>query len=80
MLITIVGTVIASLMVASQVLLYARVRKLEATKEHLANVLQGVALSNLQTTKRMVETAARQQAIVSHLGMRFEPREDDIIQ
>ena len=80
MLITIVGTVIASLMVASQVLLYARVRKLEATKEHLANVLQGVALSNLQTTKRMVETAARQQAIVSRLGLRFESREDDIIQ
>jgi hypothetical protein len=80
MLITIVGTVIASLMVASQVLLYARIRKLEATKEHLANVLQGVALSNLQTTKRMVETAARQQAIVSRLGLRFESREDDIIQ
>ena len=80
MLITIVGTVIASLIVASQVLLYARVRKLEATKEHLANVLQGVALSNLQTTKRMVETAARQQAIVSRLGLRFESREDDIIQ
>ena len=67
-------------MVASQVLLYARIRKLEATKEHLANVLQGVALSNLQTTKRMVETAARQQAIVSRLGLRFESREDDIIQ
>ena len=80
MLITIVGTVIASLMVASQVLLYARIRKLEATKEHLANVLQGVALSNLQTTKRMVETAARQEAIVSRLGLRFESREDDIIQ
>ena len=80
MLITIVGTVIASLMVASQVLLYARIRKLEATKEHLANVLQGVALSNLETTKRMVETAARQQAIVSRLGLRFESREDDIIQ
>ena len=79
MLITIVGTVIASLMVASQVLLYARIRKLEATKEHLANVLQGVALSNLQTTKRMVETAARQQAIVSRIGLRFESREDDII-
>lgn len=67
-------------MVASQVLLYTRVRKLEATKEHLANVLQGVALSNLQTTKRMVETAARQEAIVSRLGLRFESREDDIIQ
>ena len=67
-------------MVASQVLLYARIRKLEATKEHLANVLQGVALSNLQTTKRMVETAARQQAIVSRLGLRFESKEDDIIQ
>ena len=80
MLITIVGTVIASLMVASQVLLYARVRKLEATKEHLANVLQGVALSNLQTTKRMVETAARQQAIVSRLGMKFAPKEEGIIQ
>ena len=80
MLITIVGTVIASLMVASQVLLYTRVRKLEATKEHLANVLQGVALSNLQTTKRMVETADRQEAIVSRLGLRFESREDDIIQ
>ena len=80
MLITIVGTVIASLMVASQVLLYARVRKLEATKEHLASILHGVALSNLQTTKRMVETAARQQAIVSRLGLRFESREDDIIQ
>ena len=80
MLITIVGTVIASLMVASQVLLYTRVRKLEATKEHLANVLQGVALSNLQTTKRMVETAARQQAIVSRLGLRFETQEDEIIQ
>ena len=80
MLITIVGTVIASLIVASQVLLYARIRKLEATKEHLANVLQGVALSNLQTTKRMVETAARQEAIVSRLGLRFEPKEDDIIQ
>ena len=78
MLITIVGTVIASLIVASQVLLYARVRKLEATKEHLANVLQGVALSNLQTTKRMVETAARQQAIVSYLGMKFEAQEDVI--
>ena len=78
MLITIVGTVIASLMVASQVLLYARIRKLEATKEHLANVLQGVALSNLQTTKRMVETAARQQAIVSYLGMKFETQEDVI--
>ena len=78
MLITIVGTVIASLMVASQVLLYARVRKLEATKEHLANVLQGVALSNLETTKRMVETAARQEAIVSYLGMKFEAQEDVI--
>ena len=78
MLITIVGTVIASLMVASQVLLYARVRKLEATKEHLASILQGVALSNLQTTKRMVETAARQQAIVSYLGMKFEAQEDVI--
>ena len=78
MLITIVGTVIASLMVASQVLLYARVRKLEATKEHLASIVQGVALSNLQTTKRMVETAARQQAIVSYLGMKFETQEDVI--
>ena len=65
-------------MVASQVLLYARVRKLEATKEHLANVLQGVALSNLQTTKRMVETAARQEAIVGYLGMKFETKEDII--
>ena len=80
MLITIVGTVIASLMVASQVLLYARIRKLEATKEHLANVLQGVALSNLETTKRMVETAARQQAIVSRLGLRFESEKEGIIQ
>ena len=80
MLITIVGTVIDSLMVASQVLLYARVRKLETTKEHLANVLPRGALSNLQTTKRMVETAARQEAIVSRLGLRFESREDDIIQ
>ena len=80
MLITIVGTVIASLMVASQVLLYTRIRKLEATKEHLANVLQGVALSNLQTTKRMVETAARQQAIVSRLGLRFESEKEGIIQ
>ena len=67
-------------MVASQVLLYARIRKLEATKEHLANVLQGVALSNLQTTKRMVETAARQQAIVSRLGLRFESEKEGIIQ
>ena len=79
MLITIVGTVIASLMVASQVLLYARVRKLEAYKDSLASIVQGVALSNLETTKRMVETAARQQAIVSYLGMKFEPQ-DDIIQ
>ena len=67
-------------MVASQVLLYTRIRKLEATKEHLANVLQGVALSNLQTTKRMVETAARQQAIVSRLGLRFESEKEGIIQ
>mgnify|MGYP004403461005 FL=1 len=67
-------------MVASQVLLYARVRKLEATKEHLAGIVQGVALSNLETTKRMVETAARQQAIVSHLGLRFAPKEEGIIQ
>ena len=67
-------------MVASQVLLYARIRKLEATKEHLANVLQGVALSNLETTKRMVETAARQQAIVSRLGLRFESEKEGIIQ
>ena len=65
-------------MVASQVLLYARIRKLEATKEHLASILQGVALSNLETTKRMVETAARQQAIVSYLGMKFETQEDVI--
>ena len=65
-------------MVASQVLLYARIRKLEATKEHLASILQGVALSNLETTQRMVETAARQQAIVSHLGMKFETQEDVI--
>ena len=78
MLITIVGTVIASLIVASQVLLYARIRKLEATKEHLASIVQGVALSNLETTKRMVETAARQQAIVSYLGMKFETQEDVI--
>ena len=78
MLITIVGTVIASLMVASQVLLYARVRKLEAYKDSLASIVQGVALSNLETTKRMVETAARQQAIVSYLGMKFETQ-DDII-
>ena len=67
-------------MVASQVLLYARIRKLEATKEHLASILQGVALSNLETTQRMVETAARQQAIVSHLGLRFESKEEGIIQ
>ena len=66
-------------MVASQVLLYARVRKLEAYKDSLASIVQGVALSNLETTKRMVETAARQQAIVSYLGMKFEPQ-DDIIQ
>ena len=79
MLITIVGTVIASLMVASQVLLYARVRKLEAYKDSLASIVQGVALSNLETTKRMVETAARQQAIVSYLGMKFETQ-DDVIQ
>ena len=78
MLITIVGTVIASLLVASQVLLYARIRKLEATKDHLASIVQGVALSNLETTKRMVETAARQQAIVSYLGMKFETQEDVI--
>ena len=78
MLITIVGTVIASLVVANQVLLYTRVRKLEATKEHLASILQGVALSNLQTTKRMVETAARQEAIVGYLGMKFETKEDII--
>ena len=80
MLITIVGTVIASLLVASQVLLYARIRKLEATKDHLASIVQGVALSNLETTKRMVETAARQQAIVSHLGVKFAPKEEGIIQ
>ena len=79
MLITILGTVIASLMVASQVLLYVRVRKLEAYKDSLASIVQGVALSNLETTKRMVETAARQQAIVSYLGMKFETQ-DDIIQ
>ena len=65
-------------MVASQVLLYARVRKLEATKDNLASIVQGVALSNLATTKRMVETAARQQAIVSYLGMKFETQEDVI--
>jgi hypothetical protein len=80
MLITIVGTVIASLVVASQVLLYARVRKLEATKDKLGSVVQSVALSNLETTKRMVETAARQQAIVSHLGLRFATQEDEIVQ
>ena len=80
MLITIVGTVIASLMVASQVLLYTRIRKLEATKDNLASVVQGVALSNLETTKRMVETAARQQAIVSRLGLRFESEKEGIIQ
>ena len=80
MLITIVGTVIASLLVASQVLLYARIRKLEATKDNLASVVQGVALSNLETTKRMVETAARQQAIVSRLGLRFESEKEGIIQ
>ena len=67
-------------MVASQVLLYARVRKLEAYKDSLASIVQGVALSNLETTKRMVETAARQQAIVSRLGLRFETQEDEIIQ
>ena len=66
-------------MVASQVLLYAMVRKLEAYKDSLASIVQGVALSNLETTKRMVETAARQQAIVSYLGMKFETQ-DDIIQ
>ena len=66
-------------MVASQVLLYARVRKLEAYKDSLASIVQGVALSNLETTKRMVETAARQQAIVSYLGMKFETQ-DDVIQ
>ena len=65
-------------MVASQVLLYARIRKLEATKDNLASIVQGVALSNLETTKRMVETAARQQAIVSYLGMKFETQEDVI--
>ena len=65
-------------MVASQVLLYTRVRKLEATKEHLASILQGVALSSLETTKRMVETAARQEAIVGYLGMKFETKEDII--
>ena len=80
MLITIVGTVIASLIVASQVLLYARVRKLEAGQDKLASVVQGVALSNLNTTKRMVELAGRQQAIVSHLGVKFAPKEEDIIQ
>ena len=41
-------------------------------------MLQGVALSNLETTKRMVETAARQEAIVSYLGMKFETQEDVI--
>ena len=65
-------------MVINQVLLYTRVRKLEATKEHLASILQGVALSNLETTKRMVETAARQEAIVGYLGMKFETKEDII--
>ena len=80
MLITIVGTVIASLVVANQVLLYTRIRKLEASKDKLASVVQGVALSNLNTTKRMVELAGRQQAIVSHLGVKFAPKEEDIIQ
>jgi len=80
MLITIVGTVIACLIAANQVLLYVRLRKLEANKDKIASIVQGVALSNLETTKRMVETAARQQAIVSHLGMRFAPQEDEIIQ
>ena len=80
MLITIVGTVIAGLIVANQVLLYTRVRKLEASKDKLASVVQGVALSNLQTTRRMVELAARQEAIVSRLGLRFETQEDEIIQ
>ena len=65
-------------MVINQVLLYTRVRKLEATKEHLASILQGVALSNLETTKRMVETAARQEAIVGYLGMKFETKEEII--
>jgi len=75
-------TVIATLTI-SQLIMYASIRKLrkrvvtlDASSQQTAIVLQGLAASNLVTTERAIETAAKQEAIVSHLGLRFATEED----
>ena len=75
-------TVIATLTI-SQLIMYASIRKLrkqvvtlDASSQQTTIVQQAIAASNLVTTERAIETAAKQEAIVSHLGLRFATEED----
>ena len=89
MLITIV-IVLASLITIAQVLMHINIKRLreqvaslEAHKQQVSSVLQGLAMSNMTTTERVVLTAAKQEAILKHLGLKFANKasiDDDIIQ
>ena len=89
MLITIV-IVLASLITIAQILMHINIKRLreqvvilEAHKQQVSSVLQGLAMSNMTTTERVVLTAAKQEAILKHLGLKFANKasiDDDIIQ
>ena len=89
MLITIV-IVLASLISIAQVLMHINIKRLreqvaslESHKQQVSSVLQGLAMSNMTTTERVVLTAAKQEAILKHLGLKFANKasiDDDIIQ
>jgi len=89
MLITIV-IVLASLIAIAQVLLHINIKRLRSDldlvddhSQHTSDVLQGLALSNLTNTERMIITAAKQEAMLKHLGLKFSEQasldDDDIV-
>ena len=78
MLITVV-IVLAGLITIAQILMHINIKRLreqvaslETHKQQVSSVLQGLAMSNITTTERAVLTAAKQEAILKHLGLKFE--------
>ena len=89
MLITIV-IVLAGLVTIAQLLMHINIKRLreqvvilEAHKEQASSVLQGLALSNMTTAELAILTAAKQEAILKHLGLKFADKaslDDETIQ
>jgi len=86
MLITVV-IVLASLITIAQILAHQKLREqvasLEEHKQQVSSVLQGLAMSNITTTEQAVLTAAKQEAILKHLGLKFANKaslDDETIQ